>query len=594
MFTTLNVRVILWATLAMALVTNYITWMQDYPPALPTATTAAGGTAGPGSGGVPPLGSTVPALPATPPPPDALGTRPPTGTAPIALTGATPPATPLIAEGTNTRTTPGTIAAGSTPVAPRVHVVTDVLNVELSLDGGELTRADLLAYPEVKGQAAPVRLLNRDSVDTMFVLQSGLNSAAGAPAPTHLARFNAPALELRLGTTQSELPVPLTWTDAQGISVTKTYTFHRGQYAIDLDYQVHNASSAPWSFAPYTQLLRNNVPVATSYFHPESYAYKGPAYDDGQKYQKLKMGGDPPTLDSAVSGGWIAGMQHHFVAAIVPPAGAPWHYQISTQGNEYLLRATGTVQQVAAGASASAGRQILFVGPKLQGLLEQASPRLYLVTDYGKLSFLARPLFWLLDKVHGIFGNWGWTIMIATLLLKLMFYPLSEASMRSMARMKVLQPRIKALQESYKDQRDKLGKAMMELYQKEKVNPVAGCLPMLIQLPVFLAFYWVLLESVEMRQAPFAGWITDLSAKDPLFILPLLMAIANYINFKLNPQMGDPTQQKMFMIMQLAMPVMFAFMPSGLVLYWTTNTVLSILQQWNINRRLVAKAAARN
>jgi len=216
------------------------------------------------------------------------------------------------------------------------------------------------------------------------------------------------------------------------------------------------------------------------------------------------------------------------------------------------------------------------------------------VTDYGKLSFLARPLFWLLDKVHGLAGNWGWTIMVVTLILKLLFYPLSEASMRSMARMKALQPRIKALQELYKDQRDKLGKATMELYQKEKVNPVAGCLPMLIQFPVFIAFYWVLLESVEMRQAPFVGWIGDLSARDPWFILPVMMAGANYINFKLNPQMGDPTQQKMFMIMQIAMPVMFAFMPSGLVLYWTTNTVLSILQQWNINRRLELAQKARN
>jgi YidC/Oxa1 family membrane protein insertase len=472
-------------------------------------------------------------------------------------------------------------------------VVTDVLDLDVTLDGGELTRADLLAYPQVKGQAAPVRLLNRDSAASLFVLQSGLAGAAGASMPTHLAPYTAPVSELRLGAGQNELTLPLSWTDGNGVTVTKTYTFRRGQYAIGLDYQVHNASAAPWQFAPYTQLLRNNEPVPTSYFHPESYAYKGPAYDDGQKYQKLKLGKDPPTLDRQIDGGWLAAMQHHFVAAIVPPTGAAWHYTLSTQGDEYLLAATGPAQQLAPGADAAV-RQTLFVGPKLQALLEQASPRLYLVTDYGKLSFLARPLFWLLDKVHGLFGNWGWTIMIATLLLKLLFYPLSETSMRSMARMKALQPRIKALQETYKDQRDKLGKAMMELYQREKVNPVAGCLPMLIQFPVFIAFYWVLLESVEMRQAPFVGWIGDLSARDPYFILPVMMAGANYINFKLNPQMGDPTQQKMFMIMQIAMPVMFAFMPSGLVLYWTTNTVLSILQQWNINRRIEAQTRARN
>jgi YidC/Oxa1 family membrane protein insertase len=577
MFGARNLRGILWATLAMALFMNYITWMHDYPEA-PASAAASAPTAGAAaSGGAAALGSAAPALsaPASP----AMQTHP----APLVTGAAAIPATSA------------PLAVGSTlaPAAPLVHVVTDVLDMQVSLQGGELTRADLLTYPLVKGQSTPVRLLNRDSDESLFVLQSGLAGAAGKTMPTHLALYTAPTSELRLAPGQAELRLPLSWTDGQGITVTKTYTLRRGQYAIDLDYQVHNASGAPWEFAPYAQLLRNNEPVVSSYFHPESYAYKGPAFDDGHKYEKLKMGKDPPTLDQQIDGGWLAAMQHHFVAAIVPPVGAPWHYQLTTSGNEYLLGATAAPQQLAAGATATL-HQTLYVGPKLQALLEKASPRLYLVTDYGKLSFLARPLFWLLDKVHGLFGNWGWTIMVATLLLKLMFYPLSEASMRSMARMKALQPRIRALQETYKDQREQLGKATMELYKREKVNPVAGCLPMLIQFPVFIAFYWVLLESVEMRQAPFVGWISDLSARDPYFILPVLMAGANYINFKLNPQMGDPTQQKMFMIMQIAMPVMFAFMPSGLVLYWTTNTVLSILQQWNINRRLALQAKARN
>ncbi|HVN99054.1 MAG TPA: membrane protein insertase YidC [Steroidobacteraceae bacterium] len=573
MFTTFNLRVTLWAALAVALLLNYVTWLQDYPPAPPPVATptpaAAGGTAD-GSA----LGNAVPALGAAPTP-AASAAAPNASVAPVAATASH--------------------AVATTP-APTVHVVTDVLDVLVSLEGGELTRVDLRAYPQVKGGATPVRLLNRDSATSLFVLQSGLTGAAGAAMPTHQARFSAETSEMRLDNAapdQNELRLPLTWTDGNGVTVTKTYTFRRGSYQIGLDYAVRNASGASWPFAPYSQLLRNNEPVPSSYFHPESYAYKGPAYDDGQKYQKLKMGKEPPTLDRQVDGGWLAAMQHHFVAAIVPPAGAPWHYQLSTQGDEYQLTATGPSQQVAPGASATI-HETLYVGPKLQHELEKANPRLYLVTDYGKLSFLARPLFWLLDQVHRLVGNWGWTIMIATLLLKLLFYPLSEASMRSMARMKELQPRIKALQEQYKDQRDKLGKATMELYQKEKINPVAGCLPMLIQMPVFLAFYWVLLESVEMRQAPFMGWIGDLSARDPLFILPALMAGANFINFKLNPQMGDPVQQRMFMIMQIAMPVLFAFMPSGLVLYWTTNTVLSILQQWNINRRLAAARRARD
>ncbi|MGH8253581.1 MAG: membrane protein insertase YidC [Steroidobacteraceae bacterium] len=584
MFTTFNLRVTLWAALAVALLLNYVTWLHDYPPAAtPVAeqTVSAPGSAANGAAATT-LGSTVPQA----------------GPVPAASSAATPAAPAMqgtVPTSAAANTTPALPAAGAAavPAAPMVHVVTDVLDMQISLDGGELTRADLPEYPQVKGAATPVRLLNRDSAESLFVLQSGLAGAAGAAAPTHLARFSAESTEWRLQPGQDELKLPLAWTDGKGVTVTKSFTFRRGSYQIGLDYSVANASAANWPYAPYLQLLRDNEPVPTSYFHPESYAYKGPAYDDGQKYQKLKLGKEPPTLDQQINGGWLAAMQHHFVAAVVPAPGTPWHYRLSTQGNVYQLSATGPWQQVAPGATETS-RQTLYVGPKLQHQLEAASPRLYLVTDYGKLSFLARPLFWLLDHVHTLIGNWGWTIMVVTLLLKLLFYPLSEASMRSMARMKALQPRIKALQELYKDQRDKLGKATMELYQKEKVNPVAGCLPMLIQMPVFLAFYWVLLESVEMRQAPFMGWIGDLSAKDPLFILPVMMAGANFINFKLNPQMGDPTQQKMFMIMQIAMPVMFAFMPSGLVLYWTTNTVLSILQQWNINRRLAATARARN
>ena len=594
MFTTLNVRVILWATLVMALFMNYVQWVNDYAPPPAAAGVAGAANANPNNGLVP-LGSTVPmaAPAAATSAPAVTAAAVPAGAAPVATgpvmePGAAPAATPAATTGT------ARLASANTGSdAPRVHVVTDVLDLDISLDGGELVRADLPKYPQVKGEPAPVRLLNRGPGGELFTLQSGLSGVGGSTAPTHLTRLSTTVSELRLGPDQDELRLPLTWSNGAGVTVTKTYIFHRDQYAIGLDYQLQNASSTPWSFSPYLQLLRDNTPVATSYFHPESYAYKGPAYDDGHKYQKLKPASTPPTLNAEVDGGWLAAMQHHFVAAVVPTAGAPWHYQLDWQGQSYLLSATGSAQQLAGGASATL-HQTLFVGPKLQAQLGKASPRLYLVTDYGWLSVVARPLFWLLDNVHKVFGNWGWTIMVVTLLLKLLFYPLSEASMKSMARMKALQPRIKLLQETYKDQRDKLSKAMMELYQKEKVNPVAGCLPMLIQFPVFIAFYWVLLETVEMRQAPFAGWIGDLSARDPWFILPVLMAGANYINFHLNPQMGDPTQQKMFMIMQVAMPVMFAFMPSGLVLYWVTNTVLSILQQWNINRRIAAQGASRS
>ena len=583
MFPTVNLRSILWALLVVSLLANFINWQHDYPPPAPVTTPVAGTAAQ--------LGNSVPAisapggLAATGAPAAAangpgLGALPPT---------ITPPANAPIAPGQAAAT--GPVASAAAEPAPVVHVLTDLLDIDVSLAGGELSRADLLQYPIEKGQDQRVRLLNRDNPASLYVLRSGLAAPDGSDSPSHLARFESAAgLSLTLAPGQDELRLPLSWKNAQGVTVTKTWVFHRGRYAIGLEWQVQNAGGAPFAFAPYAQILRENQPVATSYFHPDSYDYKGPAYDDGKKYQKLKMNtSTPPTLDAQVQGGWLAGLQHHFVAAIVPPADAPWHYKLETSGNEYLFSATGASQEVAPGAAAHLASSV-YVGPKLQSQLDATSKRLYLVTDYGKLSFLAQPLFWLLEKIDRLVGNWGFTIVITTFLLKLLFYPLSEASMRSMARMKALQPRIKQLQETYKDERDKLGKAMMELYQKEKVNPLAGCLPMLIQFPVFIAFYWVLLGSVEMRQAPFIGWIGDLSSRDPWFILPVLMLGANILNLRVNPQVGDPTQQKVMMMMQIGMPVLFAFFPAGLVLYWVTNTGLSILQQWNINRRLGVKS----
>jgi len=269
------------------------------------------------------------------------------------------------------------------------------------------------------------------------------------------------------------------------------------------------------------------------------------------------------------------------------PKDAKYHFTMNLSGDQYLLAATGGTTTVAPGTSATFG-ETLYIGPKLQSQLEKISPRLDRVADYGMLTVLAQPLFNALDWVHGVTGNWGAAIILVTLLLKALFYPLSETSGRSMAKMKLLSPRIKNLQETYKDDRDKLGRAMMDLYKREKVNPATGCLPMIIQIPVFFAFYQVLLESVEMRQAPFAFWIHDLSARDPLFILPAIMAAAMFIQYKLNPAPPDPVQAKVFMVMPLVMSVMFAFFPAGLVLYWVTNTILSIAQQWNINRRIAA------
>ncbi len=567
---TSNIRMYLWAALALVLFYDYQAWMRDYAPV--------------------PIAQSTAATSGAPTPANDLGSHIPQGAAtatPVGAAAAAPTANPSV----TAAAAPGAAVAAAAPV---VHVQTDVLDVDISTQGGTLERVDLLTYPKVKGEAAPVRLENSDDPQTLYELQSGLTGPDKAAAyPTHLALFTSAKPEYRLGSA-SELSVPLTWSE-NGVTVTKTFVFRRGQYSIGLDYEVHNAGGTAWDVRPYAQILRNDPRTKSSMFNfnAERYAFHGPAIYDGTKYRKLDPTDSQDThLSLPVSNGWLAALQHHFVSAIVPPRGAPWQYALSVQNDQYLLSATGPLASVAPGASAQIDTQ-LFVGPKLQNQLESTAPELGRVADYGRLWFLARPLFWLLDKVHALTGNWGIAIILVTFLLKLLFYPLSEASGRSMAKMKTLQPRIKSLQENYKDDREKLGKAMMELYQREKINPVAGCLPIIIQIPVFLAFYWVLLESVEMRQAPFGLWIHDLSSRDPYFILPAIMAGAMFVQYKLNPAPPDPVQAKVFMIMPLVMSVTFAFFPAGLVLYWVTNTILGIAQQWNINRRIGAAIAAR-
>ena len=593
MTSSLNARVFLWLGLGLALYLNYEAWMRDYGPTPGAATSAA--SAASGKAPVSTLEASIPdALVPAPAVPAAAGAP----SAAVTADAAATPALPAL-PGDPAAVAPGTSGLEAAAVAPAsasaagvgaVTVRTDVLDLEIALVGGELRRADLLSYPLVKGEAAPVRLFNRDSAEGFFVLQSGLAGPAGGGArPTHLAPFSAAQTRYDLAAGSDELRVPLTWSDpSAGVQVTKTYVFRRGQYRIDLEYAIENSGGAPWLAAPYAQLLRDDILLERSMFNVETYAFKGPAFYDGTKYAKLDLD-EASKLNSEIKGGWIAGLQHHFVAAIVPSADATYRYSMKADGRQYLLSAAGPLQPVGP-ATTAVLKDTLFVGPKLQAQLEKAGPELDLVADYGILTLLARPLFWLLEQAHKLIGNWGWAIILITALLKLVFYPLSEASGKSMAKMRVLAPRIKNLQDTYKDDREKLGKAMMEMYQREKINPLAGCLPILIQMPVFFAFYWVLLESVEMRQAPFLGWIQDLSAKDPWFVLPVIMAGAMFIQYKLNPAPPDPIQAKVFMILPLVMSVTFAFFPAGLVLYWVTNTVLSIAQQWNINRRIEALA----
>ena len=320
-------------------------------------------------------------------------------------------------------------------------------------------------------------------------------------------------------------------------------------------------------------------------FDVDSYSFDGPQTYNGEKAEKHKRDDleDKGPVEYSTSDGWVAAIQHHFLSAVVPEAGAQHVYRVEVKGDTMIASVVGAKRTVEPGASDTFSRQ-LFVGPKMQSQLGELHERLKLTVDYGWLTILSQPMFWVLSFIYDYVGNWGVAIILVTMLIKLAFYKMTETSGRSMAKMRNLQPRIKALQDRYKDDRQQLSQQMMDLYKREKVNPAAGCLPILIQMPFFLAFYWVLIESVEMRQAPFALWITDLSVRDPYFILPLIMGAAMLLQQKLNPAPADPVQARVMQIMPIMFTGFFAFFPSGLVLYWATNTVLSIAQQWKINK----------
>ena len=564
-----NIRLMLWGVLAAILFLNYQTWVHDYEPQVSTVQTSAAPAGAPAST----LGDSVPQPTLTAPP-----TAPQTANAP-----ATAPAIPA----------PSSAAAAETErPAAQLHVTTDVLDIGINLRGGELDRTDLLQYPLRKDTPnIPVRLLSYEPPPTRYLLQSGLTGGAGEAAPTHQVVWKSDETTFVLAPGSDELRIPLTWTDGQGLTVVKTFVFKRGQYAIHLQYDVKNDSPSARNLASYAQILRHWEHASRSYFDVETYSFKGPAIYDGTKSKDLNVENDGDSKYAAtISNGWLASLQHQFVAAVVPPAGQPYQYQVKVANNEYLVSATGPMTAIPAGAKAEF-HEDLFVGPKLQSQLAAFGRNLERTVDFGVLTVLAQPLFTGLNYVHKLIGNWGWSIIIVTALIKLLFYPLSQASGRSMAKMRAVGPRMKQIQETFKDDREKLGRAMMELYKKEKINPLAGCLPMVVQIPVFISFYRVLLESVEMRQTPFLLWINDLSSRDPYFVLPLLMGSAMFAQFKLNPAPPDPMQAKIMQFMPLIMTGMMAWFPSGLVLYWLTNTVLSIAQQWRVNQVVEAEAA---
>jgi YidC/Oxa1 family membrane protein insertase len=581
-----NTRMLLWFALAAILYFCYETWMHDYPAAGTQSSLSQPANGAPSNAST--LGDSVPqaastAQPATSTP----GTNAPTASAPTASTAATPAAPDAFAA-------PPAIATAepASSATQPLHVVTDVLDVVINLKGGELDQADLLKYPLRKDAPnVPVRLLSHEPPASLYLLQTGLIGGAGEAAPTHLATWSSAEKSFALGADAKELRVPLTWTDGHGLTVTKTFVFTRGLYSVDLVYDVENTGGTPRKLAAYSQFLRHWEHASRSYFDVETYSFKGPAVYDGAKSRDLNVENDTDSkFSETITNGWLASLQHQFVSAIVPPADQPYKYQLQVSGKEYLLSATGPIVEVAAGGKAQF-REKLFVGPKLQSQLAATAPHLERTVDFGILTVLAQPLFATLNWVHGLIGNWGWSIIIVTALIKLLFYPLSQASGRSMAKMRTVAPRMKQIQETFKDDREKLGRAMMELYKKEKINPLAGCLPMLVQIPFFISFYRVLLESVEMRQAPFLMWVNDLSSRDPFFVLPLLMGAAMFAQFKLNPAPPDPMQAKIMQFMPLVMTGMMAWFPCGLVLYWLTNTLLTIAQQWRVNQVVEAEAA---
>jgi YidC/Oxa1 family membrane protein insertase len=573
-----NIRLVLWATLAALLYMNYEAWVRDYPATRAVSSSIEAG----GAKSAHALGDSVPQAASGAAPLSASAAAPvaPASTADVPSLG--PPATGVPATGSP--------AADPGAAPDLLHVVTDVLDVSINLKGGELDRADLLEYPLRKDTpGTPVRLLSREPPPALYVLQSGLAGGTGEAAPTHLATWDSAAHSYSLVPGADELRVPLTWSD-QGLNVTKTFVFKRGQYAVALDYDVKNDGASDRKLASYAQILRHWEHASRSYFDVETYSFKGPAVYDGSKSKDLNVESDTDSKYSgSITGGWLASLQHQFVTAIVPPAGQPYQYQLQVRDKEYLLSATGPTVDVPPGGKAQFHEE-LFVGPKLQSQLAAVGTSLERTVDFGILTVLAQPLFAGLNLVHKLVGNWGWSIIIVTALIKLLFYPLSQASGRSMAKMRAVGPRMKQIQDSFKDDKEKLGRAMMELYKKEKINPLAGCLPMLVQVPVFISFYRVLLESVEMRQTPFLLWINDLSSRDPFFVLPLLMGGAMFAQFKLNPAPPDPMQAKVMQFMPLIMTGMMAWFPSGLVLYWLTNTVLSIAQQWRVNQVVGAEA----
>ena len=544
-----NLRLILFFTLAFLGLMIYQAWQQDYgSPAPVSNNTVAQQQSGDASTSVP--------------------------TAQVS-TGV-----PAVRSEVPNQETPGAQSPGSL-----IKVETDLLKLEISTIGGTVQRALLLDYPVALEEPDRKIELLSNSPGKLYIAQSGLIGSKEGSAPSHETQYQAEQTEYRLAEGQDEIDIPLTWRSNDGVTITKHMIVRRDSYLIDIRYEIDNQSAETWAARDYGQLQRTEPSEGNGF---TTYTYTGGViYNPENKYDKVDFDDmAKKSLKVESDRGWLAMIEHYFLSAFIPPRDQVDHYYTNAlPGGKYLLGSYSPSFSVAAGEQLSINRQ-LFIGPKQQDRLEVIADGLELSVDYGWLTVIAKPIFWLLDTIHDYVGNWGWAIIILTLLIKAAFYKLSETSYKSMARMRKFTPRMQALKDRYGDDKQRLNQAMMEMYKKEKINPLGGCLPILVQIPVFIALYWVLLESVEMRQAPWILWIESLSDKDPYFILPLIMGVSMFVQQKLNPAPPDPMQAKIMMSLPFVFTIFFAFFPAGLVLYWVVNNLISIAQQWYITRKI--------
>ncbi|MDD2720554.1 MAG: membrane protein insertase YidC [Gallionella sp.] len=470
-----------------------------------------------------------------------------------------------------------------------IKIKTDVIEAEINTTGGNIQHLDLLKHPDALDKNKGVILFDKGEGKNTYIAQSGL---LGSEMPNHNTLFTASQDNYQLQDNENQVQIKMLAVSSSGVQVAKIFTFHKGSYVIDISYEISNSSKAEVKTSAYFQFIRGNeAPEGDSKMVP---TYTGPAvYTEQEKFQKVAFGDidkNKIPYPKESDNGWIGMLQHYFVAAWIPSEKTNREY--FTRKLEGGLYSAGVVVPVSAIApgKATVVDMRLYAGPA-QSKLNKIAPGLGLSVDYGWLTILATPIFWMLTFLEGIVKNWGVAIILLTVMIKLAFFPLSAASYRSMGKMRAVAPKLEKIKQQYGDDRERLNKAMMELYKTEKINPLGGCLPMLIQIPVFIALYWSILASVEMRYAPFFGWITDLSKADPYYILPLIMGASMFLQSKLNPVPPDPIQAKVMQIMPVAFSVVFFFFPAGLVLYSIVNNVLSIAQQWYITREIGVEGA---